>query len=147
MKRKNKTYVVFNGRNPGIYTTWAEAEREVLGYPGAVHQSYHDISVAKAAFESGDPNFGVERGDMNGDVVAQGASGKCYAVFVGRKIGIFSTQHEAEEQTESYPDGYYDVYTSHQEAIEALERFLMGAPFKTTGSNNGKYSPNKTTSK
>lgn len=143
MKRRNRTYVVFKGRKPGIYTTWAEAEREVLGYSGAVHRSYNDISLAESAFESDNPNFGVEGGDMHGDLVAPGAAGKCYAVFIGRKIGIFSTQHEAEAQTESYPDGFYEIYNNTQEAIEALDCFFIGIPAETSGSFNGHYPTTK----
>ena len=68
---------------------------------------------------------------------------KFYAVFIGSKIGVFSTRQEAEEQTVSYPDGYYDIYTSQQEAIEALERFFMGVPAESLVSGNDQYPSNK----
>lgn len=143
MKRKNRTYVVFKGRKPGIYTTWAEAESEVLGYSGAVHRSYQDISLAESAFKSGDPKFGVEVGERNGDLAMLTEVCKCYAVFVGRKIGIFSTLQEAEEQTESYPEGFYEIYNNREEAIKALERFFIGVPAETTSNGDHRYITNK----
>lgn len=35
-----KYYVVFVGRNPGIYTSWMDCNREVCGFQGNLHQSY-----------------------------------------------------------------------------------------------------------
>ena len=143
MKKQNKIYVVFKGRKPGIYATWAEAEKQVVGYSGAVHRSYQEMYLAKSAFESGDPNFAVEGGDRNVDLAIQAEESKCYSVFVGHKVGVFSTLQEAEEQIELYPDGYYDVYTSHQEAIEALECFFIGVPIESSVSINGQYLTDK----
>ena len=65
-----------------------------------------------------------------------------YAVFIGSKIGVFSTGKEAKAQTESYPDGYYHMYTSGQEVIHALERFLIVVPTESSVSGKDHYSTN-----
>ena len=35
-----KFYAVKSGRKPGIYTTWAECQKQVNGYSGAVYKSF-----------------------------------------------------------------------------------------------------------
>lgn len=37
---RRKYYAVPVGRNPGIYRTWPEAERQVSGFPGQKHKSF-----------------------------------------------------------------------------------------------------------
>lgn len=43
---KHGVYVVFRGRNPGIYHTWPECEEQVTCYPGAIHRKYDTASEA-----------------------------------------------------------------------------------------------------
>lgn len=45
-----KWYVVLKGRIPGIYDSWAEAQKHVNGFQGAVHRSYSRRADAVAAF-------------------------------------------------------------------------------------------------
>ncbi|KZV25910.1 proton pump-interactor 1-like [Dorcoceras hygrometricum] len=45
-----KTYVVYAGREPGIYDSWGEASSNVVGHKGAVHQSFKDGGQAETAF-------------------------------------------------------------------------------------------------
>ena len=47
---KQKYYVVWKGRVPGIYTSWAEAEKQVKGYAGAEYKSFGSRAAAEAAF-------------------------------------------------------------------------------------------------
>jgi len=51
----NKYYVIWVGQKPGIYTTWAEAEKLVKGFPKAKFKSFPSLTLAEAAFakESG----------------------------------------------------------------------------------------------
>ena len=42
--------MVWQGRQPGIYHTWAECEAQVKGYAGAKFKSYPNMTLAKAAF-------------------------------------------------------------------------------------------------
>ncbi|XP_074562601.1 zinc finger BED domain-containing protein RICESLEEPER 1-like [Curcuma longa] len=46
-----RTYVVFVGRQPGIYDTWLEASRQVNGFKGAIHQSFKSREEAEKAFQ------------------------------------------------------------------------------------------------
>lgn len=47
---KQKFYVVWKGRKPGIYRTWAECEVQVKGYAGAEYKSFGSRAAAEAAF-------------------------------------------------------------------------------------------------
>jgi ribonuclease HI len=47
-----KYYVVWVGQKPGIYTTWAEAERQVKGFPGAKFKSFPSSALAEEAYAS-----------------------------------------------------------------------------------------------
>ena len=45
-----RTYVVFNGRVPGIYDSWLDASRQVHIFPNANHKSYKDRREAEAVY-------------------------------------------------------------------------------------------------
>jgi ribonuclease HI len=47
---KQKYYVVWKGKKPGIYTTWAEAGAQVQGVGGAQYKSFESEAEAKRAF-------------------------------------------------------------------------------------------------
>jgi ribonuclease HI len=47
---KQKYYVVWKGRNPGIYLSWAECEAQVKGFTGAEYKSFESREMAEAAF-------------------------------------------------------------------------------------------------
>ena len=45
-------YVIFKGEQPGVYTSWAECSKHVLGYHGAMHKKYSSYEEGMAAFNS-----------------------------------------------------------------------------------------------
>ena len=47
---KQKFYVVWKGRKPGIYTTWDECAAQVNGFAGAEYKSFPSRSAAEVAF-------------------------------------------------------------------------------------------------
>lgn len=49
---KEKYYVVWKGRKPGIFTTWAECEQQVKGFVSAEYKSFGSRLEAEAAFKS-----------------------------------------------------------------------------------------------
>jgi ribonuclease HI len=48
-----KYYVVWAGRKPGIFTTWAEAEAQVKGFSKARFQAFKTLAEAEQAFGYG----------------------------------------------------------------------------------------------
>jgi ribonuclease HI len=49
---KQKFYVVWKGRKPGIYTSWVECERQVKGFVGAEFKAFGSLQEAESAFQS-----------------------------------------------------------------------------------------------
>ena len=52
-KSKNKYYVVWTGRNPGIYSDWETCQKEIMGCKGAKYKSFPDRLSAETAFRQG----------------------------------------------------------------------------------------------
>ncbi len=49
---KQKYYVVWRGRKPGIFTSWTETEKQVKGYGAAQYKSFDSLQEAEAAYRS-----------------------------------------------------------------------------------------------
>ncbi|KAK3204505.1 hypothetical protein Dsin_018551 [Dipteronia sinensis] len=49
---KNSVCVVFNGRNPGMYCSWAECHAQVDGFPGALYHKFNSTDEAYKAIIS-----------------------------------------------------------------------------------------------
>ncbi|WKZ41852.1 MAG: ribonuclease H family protein [Anaerolineales bacterium] len=47
---KQKYYVVWKGRKTGIFTTWAECEKQVKGFVGAQYKAFGSEAEAEAAY-------------------------------------------------------------------------------------------------
>ncbi len=57
MAGKNKFYVVWQGLNPGIYTSWNECLLQVKGVQGAKYKSFETKAEAESAFAEGAPAY------------------------------------------------------------------------------------------
>ena len=62
-KQKQKYYVVWKGRTPGIYTSWDECKAQVHGTDGAVYKSYPSMAEAQQAFQSAPPYGSAKKTD------------------------------------------------------------------------------------
>ena len=54
---KNKYYVVWQGRNPGIYDSWEVCKKEVEGCNGAKYKGFPDRLTAETAFQKGPEEY------------------------------------------------------------------------------------------
>jgi ribonuclease HI len=57
MSKKQKFYVVWKGKNPGIYDSWKDCQAEIHGIEGALYKSFDSLEEAKNAFNSKPGNF------------------------------------------------------------------------------------------
>jgi len=57
MAQKQKHYVVWKGRKPGIFTSWAECEKQVKGFAGAQFKSFDSLKEAEVAYRSNYETF------------------------------------------------------------------------------------------
>ena len=49
---KQKYYVVWKGRKLGVFTSWAEAEKQVKGFAGAQYKAFDTLKEAESAYKS-----------------------------------------------------------------------------------------------
>ena len=49
-QKKQKYYVVWQGNQPGIFNTWDECKKQVVGVAGAQYKSFDSLNEAQAAF-------------------------------------------------------------------------------------------------
>ena len=54
---KNKFYVVWNGRTPGVYDRWEACQKEIEGFKGAKYKGFPDRLSAETAFKEGPDNY------------------------------------------------------------------------------------------
>ena len=54
---KNKFYVVWTGRTPGVYGRWEDCKKEIEGFKGAKYKGFPDRTSAEAAFKEGPDNY------------------------------------------------------------------------------------------
>ncbi len=50
MAKKNKFYVVWQGKHPGIFESWADCKAQIEGFKGAQYKSFATFAEAKKAF-------------------------------------------------------------------------------------------------
>jgi len=54
---KQKYYVVWKGKTPGVYETWEDCKKQIDGFTDAVYKSFKDKSLAKKAFSDKSENY------------------------------------------------------------------------------------------
>ena len=54
---KQKYYVVWVGKKPGVYDNWKECERQIRNFDGAIYKSFFDKELAINAFQDDYKNY------------------------------------------------------------------------------------------
>jgi ribonuclease HI len=54
--KKKNYYAVKNGRKPGIYTTWADCQQEIIGFSGAVYKGFETLEEAQEFMKNAGAN-------------------------------------------------------------------------------------------
>ena len=54
---KHKYYVVWKGRQTGIFQSWDECNAQIFGFKGAVYKSFKTKQLAEEAFKSSSKGF------------------------------------------------------------------------------------------
>jgi hypothetical protein len=80
-----KYYVVWRGRQTGIFESWEECEAQVKGFPDARYKSFPSRALAEAAFRQPPP-------EPDTSPTSQGRQQKYYVVWRGAgRTGIFES--------------------------------------------------------
>ncbi|HJQ14237.1 MAG TPA: ribonuclease H family protein [Anaerolineales bacterium] len=118
---KQKYYVVWKGRKPGIFTSWGETEKQVKGYAAAQYKAFNSIQEAEAAYRS---EYQVFRGKPS----SQGKWREASVRPLLPSISVDAACSGSPGQME-----YRGVYTDTQE-----EMFRVG-PFPDGTNNVGEF--------
>ncbi|WP_229254014.1 RNase H1/viroplasmin domain-containing protein [Dyadobacter sp. NIV53] len=51
MAKKTKFYVVWQGRQTGVFTDWKECEAQIKGFEDARYKSFESVEEAEAAIQ------------------------------------------------------------------------------------------------
>lgn len=62
MAKKEKFYVVWKGKRPGVYTSWDDCKAAITGFKGAQYKSFSTFDQAKKAYNS---NYEEYKGKKN----------------------------------------------------------------------------------
>ncbi|MBJ6360946.1 ribonuclease H [Paenibacillus sp. GCM10012307] len=88
---KSKFYVVWEGKKPGVYTSWPECQKQVAGTKGAKYKSYESKAAADKAFREGWTRHWGQGGQAG--VASADTTGKSRTAASKRKSdGITSAQ-------------------------------------------------------
>lgn len=79
---KQKYYVVWAGKQPGVYSTWAECKAQTDHFTGAKYKSYESKAAAEEAYRAG------WKGNWGTGASGSGASSKTKSGSSGRSAGM-----------------------------------------------------------
>ncbi|PYE47539.1 viroplasmin family protein [Paenibacillus barcinonensis] len=83
---KQKYYVVWEGKKPGVYSTWAECKAQTDQYAGAKYKSYESREAAEAAYRAG------WKGNWGSSAGAAGSASKFKSGSSGRSAGMETSE-------------------------------------------------------
>ena len=125
MGKKNKIFVVWEGKEPGIYRTWEECKRQIHGYGGALYKGFDTEAEAREAMTS--PCW---------DYIGKNPKTKQPSTAEVKKVGLPNLESLSVDAACSGNPGlmeYRGVYTRTKEEI-----FRQG-PFKNGTNNIGEF--------
>ncbi|XP_058114315.1 uncharacterized protein LOC131257527 [Magnolia sinica] len=126
---KQKYYVVFVGRNPGIYATWDDCNAQVYGLSGCKHKSFptfEDATNAWNQYQASFPDRTARR--ATGSVAVRAShrpstmdSGNCVAALTDRtQIATRNAQEAANTERVTVAD------VGDDQCMTLLFRLLLG---------------------
>ncbi|ULO09072.1 viroplasmin family protein [Paenibacillus sp. 19GGS1-52] len=153
---KQKYYVVWEGKQPGVYSTWAECQAQTDRYTGAKYKSYESKSTAETAYKAGwKGNWGTGTAGSSAGKPAVGSSYKrSAAVETSAEIDYNSISVDVGTRGNPGPVEYKGVDTKTGELIFSCGPISKGtnnlgeflaivhalALLKKEGSNKAVYS-------
>ena len=64
MAQKRKFYVVWEGKEIGVFRSWPECEAQIKNFPGAKYKSFESEEEALEAFQNGHEDYVSHRADV-----------------------------------------------------------------------------------
>ena len=127
-KKSNKYYVVWVGRDTGVFGSWADCKAAVEGHEGAKYKSFASKELAQAAFEEGaEHHIGKAKGRPD-RVPSMARSAQNPGGYILNSIAVDAACNMATGQME-----YQGVYTDGGQLL-----FHQG-PFEGGSNNIGEF--------
>ncbi len=110
MAKKQKYYVVWRGHQPGIYTNWFDAQRQIKGYNGAKFMSFKSKVDAELAYKTGEVPESAKSKKKE----------KYYVLWRGHQPGIYTDWAEVQKQITGFKDAKFKIFGSKKLAQKAF---------------------------
>jgi ribonuclease HI len=121
---KNKVYVVWKGKKPGIYSSWKDCQEQIFGFTGALYKSFPGRAEAEAALKQ-NPWRHIGAGEKkNIPEMKKAAAGK----IIHESICVDAAWNTVSKLME-----YRGVYTRTGEEI------FHGGPYQDATNNIGEF--------
>lgn len=122
-----KIYAVRKGRETGLFTTWAECQRQVTGYSGAEYKSFTDVDEARAFLTTGVNEKTIQTGR---DAKKAGMSGAEFFADPGAQGKTAGQDHSRTQETAEPSGEDYRVYLREPKTAVA---YVDGSYDKVSG--------------
>ena len=119
--KKPKFYVVWKGKKPGVYRTWADCQQQVSGVEGAKFKSFTSYAEAMSAYEHPELMKPSEKKKKT----------MYYVIWRGVEPGIYTDWNEAKKQIEGAAKPIYKSFGSK----ELAEKAYVDGPTAYEGKN------------
>ena len=141
-KPKNNFYVVWQGRKPGIYTSWKACEEQVKGFQGAKYKGFPTKAAAYTAWESSPEDYIGKNTDTQKPLFGPGGPNPdsyCVDAACSGNPGVVEYRCvHTKSGTQIFHQGPFDHGTNNIGEFLALVHAL--SYFKTKGINEPIYS-------
>lgn len=116
MSKSSKFYVVWVGKKPGIYETWAKCLEQTKGFSGAQYKAFTSYNEAEKAFKGEESvvNNGYIKESLSVDAACSGNPG-----VMEYKI-VWTSTEEVIFQSKEYPIGTNNI-AEFLALVDALE--------------------------
>ncbi len=124
MAKKNKYYVVWKGREKGVFHTWEECKRQIEGYENAMYKSFDDIAQAEKAYgESPEKYIYAKKASLKKNI-SETPSSLPVADSIATDAACSGNPGKMEYQGVYVKDGRRLFYFSHPNATNNIGEFL-----------------------
>lgn len=107
MKKKKKYYVVWSGKQTGIFNSWNDCKKQVEGYAGAKYMGFYTLEEAKYAYQK---NYDQFIGFNNKDNELSDAEKKKYGKPEGVSIAV-DAAHSSKTKMMEYQGVFVETST------------------------------------
>lgn len=128
-----KFYAVLKGRTPGIYTTWADTEKETKGFSGAIYKGFKTKVEAEEFINKSTLTVKHDQPKVISDKTIIYTDGSCIGKICGFGVVILTPNHEKYTYYGKVPLSAFDNMKKQQYndvaelyAIYAALQFVKG---------------------